>query len=85
MLFGKIKRLGQVGVQEQQRKGLGREVERRSLEFKQKCKEWQKEGGKKGHLHGREEDAGKRARQDVVRLQDQDQSAGKCGLRMVLS
>lgn len=41
--------------------------------------------GKKGHLHGREEDAGKRARQDAVRLQDQDQSAGKCGLRMVLS
>lgn len=45
----------------------------------------EKRRGKNGHLHGREEEAGRRAKQGTVRLQEWDQGAGKCGLRMALS
>lgn len=41
--------------------------------------------GKNGYLHGREEEAGRRARQGAVRLQERDHGAGKCGLRMDLT
>lgn len=45
----------------------------------------EKERGKSKHLHGREEEAGRRARHGTVRLQEWDQEAGKYGLRMALS
>lgn len=45
----------------------------------------EKRRGKNGYLHGREEEAGRRARQGAVRLQERDQGAGKCGLRMDLT
>lgn len=41
--------------------------------------------GKNEYLHGREEEAGRRARQGAVRLQERDQGADKCGLRIALS